>query len=121
MSKPEKPNPYEYLRLTDIQIPVDSLQLGEERRINITENNAETAVIITASVGQYWCGGIQFYWHHGGVSYKKPDPANGLFRTEREARLYYIGYLSLFLDYYIDDTKEAIREAIHEYSQQTLF
>ena len=120
MSKPEPPNPYEYLRLTDVLIPADNLQ-PVEHRISITENNAETAVIITVSVGQYWCGGIQFYWHHGGVSYKKPDPANGVFRTEREARLYYIGYLSLFFDYYIDDTKDAIRAAIHEYSQQTLF
>ena len=72
MSKQDPPNPYEYLRLKDIE-------------------------------------------------YSMPDPANGLFRTEREARLYYLGYLSLFLDYYIEDTIEAIREAIHEYSQQTLF
>lgn len=119
MSKQDPPNPYEYLRLKDVEYSMPDTD--HEHCLIITSSKVETAVIITAPLGEYWIGGFRFYWHHGARSYKKPDPANGIFRSEREARLYYIGYLSLFLDYYIEDTKEAIREAIHKYSQQTLF
>lgn len=120
MSKQEPPNPYEYLKVQGVTGIVAS-PYDEQYRLNITDNNQETATIITRRTGEYWYGGFQFYWHHGNLSYKRPDPANGLFRTERETRLYYIAYLSLFLDYYLEDTKSSIKSALLKFSQQTLF
>lgn len=120
MSKQEPPNPYEYLKVQGITEFIASPD-DEQHRLNITDNNQETAIIITQRSGEYWCGGFQFYWHHGNTSCKRPDPSNGLFSTERDARLYYIAYLSLFMDYYIEETKSSIKDALLEYSQQTLF
>ena len=74
MKKQDPPNPFEHLRLTDVEY-VGHSTAYDERRLRITENNAETAIIITSRVGEYWCGGFQFYWQHGNISNKKPDPA----------------------------------------------
>lgn len=119
MSKQERPNPYEYLKMQGVSISVSEDDV--KHNLNVTENNKETAIIITRKSGEYWYGGFIFYWHHGGVSSKQPKPENGVFKTEREARLYYLGYLSLFLDYYIEDTKIAITAALHKFQQTTLF
>ena len=120
MSKQDPSNPYEYLKVHGVVV-VEASADDEQHDLTITDNNQETAIIITRRAGEYWYGGFQFYWHHGNTSYKHPDPANGLFRTESDARLYYIGYLSLFMDYYIEDTKSSIKSALFNYSQQTLF
>lgn len=122
MNKQEPPNPFEHLKIEAPAMEiVDPWPEIGQHSITITTNKEETATILTKQVGQFWCGGFTFYWHHNNVSYKMPDPANGIFRTEREAQLYYIAYLSLFMDYYLDDTKEAINNALNEYSQQNLF
>lgn len=123
MSKQNPTNPFEHLKITAHSIEIiDYSPLTDVRSVTITDNSEETAVILTKRLGEnLWCGGFQFYWEIGNVSYKKPDPANGLFRSEREARLYYIAFLSLYMDYFTEGTKNAINNALREYSQQNLF
>ncbi len=119
MSKQELPNPYEYLKLLGVSISASEDDV--QHNLSVSENNKETAIILTRKSGEYWYGGFIFYWYHGAVSNKPPTPENGVFKTERAARLYYLGYLSLFMNYYIEDTKNAITAALHKYQQSTLF
>lgn len=88
----------------------------------ITEPRSETITITTALLPDgFWVHGYTVYWCKGGSSIKKPTAALGKFRSQRDAELYAIGFMKMYLEYFTPETRYAIRIAEHSLSQTQLF
>ncbi len=83
-------NPYEYLKLDELcEIePIPALSSW-----SITDDQAETVSILTSVLDNgLWCYGYSVFWKNGRHSHCNPDPAKGLFHSQREAQLYALGF-----------------------------
>lgn len=112
-------NPYEYLKLDEIcgcgQVPTQFI-------LTVGNTEHETIRIHTSQLPNgRWCYGYSVYWKNGRQSILEPDPSLGLFFTRREAHLYALGFMSLYADFFTEDSNHAIRSAITIESQGTLF
>lgn len=112
-------NPYEYLKtecLGDV-IPVDA-----QASWSITDSRDETITIHTALLPDgAWTYGYNVHWKNGRTSALQTSAANGLFKTQREAQLYAVGFMRLYLTYFIKGTREAIIRAEGSLLQAQLF
>lgn len=115
----ETRNPYDYLRidcLEDVE-PVEATASW-----TITDSSAETIIITNALLPDgTWVYGYTVYWHKGGTSTKRPTAQLGKFRTQREARLYAVGFMMLYLPYFTQETRDALHMAEASLIQGQLF
>lgn len=88
----------------------------------ITEAKDETIMVLTAMLPSgKWCYGVQVYWANGYQSVQQPTAARGTFGSPRHAQLYALGFLEQFSEHYTAESLAAIRTAIDECSQGSLF
>ena len=112
-------NKYERLKidcLEDVE-PVDassSWTITNSRREIITITN-------TILPDGSWVYGYNVYWANGKNSMVKPSAKRGKFRSIRDARLYAIGFLLIYLNHFLSDTQDAVREAEKLLLQTQLF
>ena len=112
-------NPYEYLKvdcLADVE-PVEA-----QATWRVTESRDETITIFSSPLESgLWVYGYLVHWANGRTSVHKPSAALGLFRTQREAKLYAIGFMLLYLDYFMEETRVDLRRGEISLLQCELF
>ena len=112
-------NPYENLKIDSLEDvePVDA-----QSSWVITSCDNERITIYTSVLDNgSWVYGYQVNWARNRRSEQKPTASLGLFKSQREAKLYAIGFFKLYLDYFINETKEALRHAEASLLQASLF
>lgn len=113
------PNRYDNLKI-DCLDDVDPVEATASW--TITTSRQETLTITTALLPDgFWVYGYIFYWASGSVSSQNPSASRGKFRSQREAKLHAIGFFTLYLPYFIQDTREALRIAENSLLQGELF
>lgn len=112
-------NPYDSLKidcLEDVE-PVEATASW-----TITDSGTETIIITNALLPDgLWVYGYIVYWGKGGISTKGPTAELGKFRTQRDAKLHAIGFMKMYLSYFIQDTRDALRLAETSLLQGQLF
>lgn len=88
----------------------------------ITESREETVTIHTSLLPNgLWVYGYSVYWANGRTSFRQPTAMLGLFRTQRDAKLYAVGFMLLYLDYFLGQTRFDICRAETTLIQTVLF
>lgn len=112
-------NPYEYLKTPCLD---DARPVEAETSMSITDSREETIVILTATLPNgSWVYGYSVNWKNGRNSYSQPTAEHGLFNSQREAQLYAVGFMGLYLSYFTEETRSAIRKAENSLIQSELF
>lgn len=112
-------NPYGYLKtecLADVE-PVDA-----QSAWTVTDSREEQVIITTSLLPDgSWVYGYTVYWKNGRISTSRTTAQNGMFRTQREAKLYAIGFMLMFLEYFTEDTRAALLRGESTLLQASLF
>lgn len=112
-------NQYEYLKidcLEDVE-PVDASDSW-----TITDSRDERITITSTCLPDgFWVYGYIVYWNKGATSVRRPTAELGKFRSQRDARLHAVGFMKLYLKYFIQDTRDALRIAETSLLQGVLF
>lgn len=112
-------NPYANLRLDCLR---DAMPVEAQHSWLITSCPDERITLYTAMTDEgLWLYGYEVWWARQRLSTQKPSAALGMFRSQREAQLYAIGFLGVYLDYFIEETRNAIRDAEAKLQQASLF
>ncbi len=112
-------NPYECLKLDEL---CETEPIPAQSSWTITDDKAESVSILASVLDNgLWCYGYSVFWKNGRHSYCNPDPAKGLFHSQREAQLYALGFMSLYSSYFTEETNIALLKAVGEKSQGELF
>jgi len=114
-----KRNPYDYLRidcLADCE-PIDAMAT-----FTLPEGRKEIISITTAIMPDgYFVYGYVVHWAKGFTSAVKPSAERGLFNTQREAKLHAVGFMKIYLSYFLPETQEALNIAEADLLQAQLF
>lgn len=112
-------NRYESLKidcLADVE-PVDV-----QSSWYVADSRDEQIAILTSLLPDgSWVYGYTVYWKNGRVSTCRTTAKNGLFQTQREAQLYAIGFMLMFLEYFTEETRAALRRGEDSLLQASLF
>lgn len=110
---------YEYLRHEEYP---DAAPVTTYSSENISPDRTETIHLhyAEAEPGK-WVGGYSVFWKNGRQSLKIPSLSDGWFSSSREAKLFYLGFMLNYLEFFTEDNQFAIKEAVNKYSQSTLF
>lgn len=112
-------NKYDYLRidcLEDVE-PVEATSSW-----TLTDSRKEVITITNALLPDgAWVYGYIVYWGRGGMSSKGPTAELGKFRTQRDAKLHAVGFMSAYADYFTEETREALSNAEKSLIQTHLF
>jgi len=112
-------NPYEYLKTECLE---DVLPVEAQASWSITDSRDEAIIIHTALLPDgAWVYGYNVHWKNGRTSTLQTSAENGMFKTQREAQLYAVGFMRLYLPYFIEETREAIIHAEGSLLQAQLF
>lgn len=115
----EQQNQYDHLKIDCLEdvAPVEATAFW-----TVTDSRSETIIITNALLPDgRWVYGYIVHWAKGGTSSKMPTAELGKFRTQRDAKLHAIGFMKLYLSYFIQDTRDAIRVAEKDLLQGHLF
>lgn len=112
-------NRYEYLKIDCLE---DVEPVEAQSTWSVTESNDETISIFTSPLADgSWVYGYMVRWANGRTSARKPTAELGRFHSQREAQLYAIGFMLLYLDYFLECTRSDLRHAEASLMQATLF
>lgn len=112
-------NRYEYLK-TDCLADVDPVEA--QSTWCVTEGRDETVTIFSSPLPDgSWVYGYLVHWANGRTSVQQPTAALGRFRSQREAKLYAIGFMLLYLDYFREETRADLRRGEAALMQAELF
>lgn len=112
-------NPYEYLKADCL---ADVLPVEAQASWTITESREETITIHTALLPDgMWVYGYNVYWRNGRNSHIGTSAEHGRFKSQREAQLYAVGFMRLYLQYFTEETRAAIVKAENSLLQGELF
>lgn len=113
------PNPYAALKsdcLADVE-PVEAQSVW-----TLTDSRDESVTIFTSVLPDgAWVYGYLVQWANGRVSSQKPTAELGRFRSQRDAKLYAVGFMLSYLDYFTEATRGAIKSAELSLQQTNLF
>lgn len=101
-------NPYEHLKIgtgETVSSEISSSWLVSESR--------DEKIVINASRldSGFWVWGYMVNWASGRYSESSPSAKNGLFNSLREARLYAIGFMLVYLDYFTQESQNSLLKA----------
>lgn len=108
-------NPYSYLKIDD-DFDASPLEVQNTWVVDNSSDDIVTLFTSEASDGS-WVYGYHVTWKDGRVSHKVPTAALGRFRSEREAKLYAVGFMLSFKDYFCESTVSALRRGEAELQQ----
>lgn len=110
-------NPYDYLRST-YKGEIHEAYVHERLRIS----GRETIDVLSSQIEPgVFVAGFIVYWSDDRVSQRIPSTAYGVFPSEREARLWVIGYMLSFEQHFSGDTVSQLRQQENVLAQQVLF
>lgn len=114
-----KPNPYDYLRIDCL---ADCEPIEATATFTLTDGRKEMISITTAIMPDgHFVYGYVVHWAKGFTSAVKPSAERGLFTTQREAKLHAIGFMKIYLSYFLPETQDAIKLAESNLLQAQLF
>ena len=112
-------NRYESLKidcLEDVE-PVEALSSW-----SVTEGRDETVTIFSSPLpDNTWVYGYLVHWANGRTSVQQPTASLGKFRTQRDAKLYAIGFMLIYLEYFLEETRASLCNAEASLLQAELF
>lgn len=112
-------NRYEYLRIDCL---ADVAPVEAQATWRVTEGRDESVTIFSSPlVDGSWVYGYLVRWANGRTSVQQPTASLGRFRSQREANLYAIGFMLLYLDYFREETRAALRRGEASLIQAKLF
>lgn len=112
-------NRYGYLKSDCLS---DTAPVDAQSSWSLTDTRDEQITILTSLLPDgSWVYGYNVYWKNGRVSTSPTSAHNGLFHSQREAQLYAVGFMLIYLDYFTDSTKAALHRAERTLIQSTLF
>lgn len=112
-------NPYEYLK-TDCLADVEPVEA--QSTWCVTEGRGESVTILSSLLPDgSWVYGYLVHWANGRMSVQQPSATLGRFRSQREAKLYAIGFMLLYLDFFQEETRTALRRGEASLIQPELF
>lgn len=112
-------NPYESLKLDCLENaePVDA-----QSTWTLTESRDEVVTIFTSLMASgRWVFGYLVNWANGRTSVMQPSPALGLFSSQREAKLYAVGFMLIYLSFFTMETRTCLHRAEASLIQSELF
>lgn len=113
-------NKYEYLRIDDCLEGDDPVEATSSW--TLTDSRLETVTITNALLPDgSWVYGYAVYWDRGGSSAKEPTAELGRFRSQREAKLHAVGFMLVYLEYFLPETQDALIRAESSLIQGQLF
>ena len=112
-------NRYEFLKIDSLS---DHEPIEPQSTWCLTEGRGESVSILSSSLADgSWVYGYIVHWANGRVSARKPSAELGRFRTQRDAKLYAVGFMLLYQAYFLEDTRASIRQAEANLIQAELF
>ncbi len=112
-------NRYEYLKIDCLE---DVEPVEAQSTWCVTEERDETITIFSSPLPDgSWVYGYLVHWANGRTSVQKPSAALGKFKTQREAKLYAIGFMLLYLDFFREETRTDLRHCEASLLQAELF
>lgn len=112
-------NPYDNLK-TDCLEDVEPVKASASW--TVTDSKEETIIITTAVLPDgFWVYGYNVYWAKNGTSSVLPTAEHGKFRSQREAKLHAIGFMKMYLPFFLQNTRDAICSAETTLLQGNLF
>lgn len=112
-------NPFNSLRVEDYS---DADVCREFQTVCITHSRNEVINILVAEAEPgKWVHGYSVFWANGRTSTLHPSLSNGYFHSERDAKLFVLGFMSQYLPFFDPESAEAIKNNIKELSQNSLF
>lgn len=112
-------NQYDYLKIDCLE---DVKPVEATATWTITDSQSERITITSALLPDgYWVYGYSVYWAKGGTSVKGPTAELGKFRTQREAKLHAVGFMKIYINFFLPDTRDALRIAESSLLQDHLF
>lgn len=113
-------NKYEYLRIDDCAEGDDPVEATSSW--TLTDSRLETVTITNALLPDgSWVYGYAVYWARGGSSARDPTAELGRFRSQREAKLHAVGFMLVYLEYFLPETRDALLRAESSLIQGQLF
>ena len=112
-------NRYEYLKIDCLE---DVEPVEAQSTWCVTDDRSETISILSSPlVDGSWVYGYIVHWANGRVSVQQPSASLGRFRSQREAKLYAIGFMLIYLEYFLEETRAALRRGEASLMQAQLF
>ncbi|HBN63015.1 MULTISPECIES: hypothetical protein [Duncaniella] len=112
-------NRYEYLKIDFLE---DVSPVEAQSTWRVTKARRESVTIFSSLLPDgSWVYGYAVNWANGRTSVQQPTAALGRFRSQRDAKLYAIGFMLLYLDYFIEDTRIDLRSGEASLLQAELF
>lgn len=113
-------NPYAYLKTPCLE-PVELILPSSSWKVSISRDETITIFTAPAVCGSWWAYGYLVQWQNGRVSAHTVSSELGLFRSEREAKLYAIGFMLIYAEYFTEENRTSLRFAENSLIQATLF
>jgi hypothetical protein len=100
----------------------DAADLVDYKVSHITNDSREIIEVLYAEYepGKY-AAGYRVYWANKRISFRLPNPSNGYFRSERDAKLYILGFMMVYSAWFLPETVTDIKDNITKLSINTLF
>lgn len=112
-------NRYEYLKLDCLE---DVEPVEAQSTWCLTEGREENITIYSSPLPDgSWVYGYMVHWANGRTSVRKPTAELGLFRSQREAKLYAVGFMLIYSDYFLEQTRIDLRRSEASLMQSELF
>lgn len=112
-------NRYGHLRIDFLD---DAAPIEIQHTWTLTESREERISIYTSELpDNHWVYGYMVYWKNGRVSNSRPSAENGLFRSQRDAKLFAVGFMLMYLEYFTPETQSSLLSAESSLLQASLF
>ena len=116
---PSLRNKYAYLKIDSLE---DAEPVEACSSWTITDSRREIITITTTVLPDgTWVYGYKVYWSDGRISTAAPSTEQGRFCSQRDAKLYAIGFMLIYLPHFLPETQDAIRDAEKQLIQTQLF
>lgn len=114
-------NPYEYLK-QEFLGEVSPVEQPDAKACTIIGSDGESITLLTGQLrsGEYVYG-YDVRWANGRRSSLPVEPHDGVFRSEREALLYIVGFMLSFAEYFNEGTRNSLRDKEKQLLQIPLF
>lgn len=113
-------NHYENLRHEGVEDYADVRTYPIET-FTVFDNRVEQIEILTTSHANRWAVGYKIRFADGRSVYNLPSFERGWFDSQRNAILYFLGYIKTYASMFTPEAIDEVDRVIPQYAQQSLF